>query len=62
MDKDDSAINPHLGVTLALIVGIILGSASLNFSGWRSIASLFHSDASTALPQDGSPRAVPRSG
>jgi len=51
MDKDDRAINPHLGVTLALIVGIILGSASLNLSGPNPIARLFHSDAPAALPQ-----------
>lgn len=60
MDKDESAINPHLGVTVAVIVGIILGSASLNLSGSSSIARPSHSGAPTALPQDGAPRAVPR--
>ena len=61
MNKDERALNPHVGVTVALIVGIILGSASLNLSGWGSIARLFHSDTPAAQPQDGSPRAVPRS-
>ena len=55
MDKDESALNPHIGMTVALILGIILGSASLNLSGWSSIARLFHSDAPTALPENGSP-------
>jgi hypothetical protein len=55
MDKDESALNPQLGVTLALIVGIILGSASLNFSGWSSIADLFRSGEQTAQPRGDSP-------
>jgi len=61
MDKDESAVNPHLGATLAVIVGIILGSASLNLSGQNPVARLLHRDAPTAQPQNGSPRAVPPS-
>jgi hypothetical protein len=50
-----SLLNPQVGVALALIVGIILGSASLNPPRWNSIAQLFRSDTSTALPRDGLP-------
>jgi hypothetical protein len=55
MDKDESALNPQVGVTLALIVGIILGSASLNFSGWNAITDLFQSSQQATQPPDGSP-------
>jgi hypothetical protein len=55
MDEDKSVLNPQVGVALALIVGIILGSASLNLPRWNSIAQLFCSDTPTALPRDGSP-------
>jgi len=53
MDQDESALNPHLGATVAVIVGIILGSASLNLSGQNLIARLFHSDAPAI--RDGGP-------
>jgi hypothetical protein len=55
MDKDESALSPHIGVTLALIVGITLGSASLNFSGWNAITDLFQSSKQATQSPDGSP-------
>jgi hypothetical protein len=44
MNEDKSILNPQLGVALALIVGIILGSASLNLPKWSSISQLFRCD------------------
>ena len=55
MDEDKGLLNPQVGVALALIVGIILGSASLNLPRWNSIAQLFRSDTPTAPPRDGLP-------
>jgi hypothetical protein len=50
--EEKGVLNPQIGVTLALIVGIILGSASLNLSGWSSIGQLFRSGTSAQTRGD----------